>query len=245
MLKGLFSPDNPVIRVLLRLGQIWLLNILWLITSIPIVTIGASTTALIYSCMKLSKNEGYLAKNFFHSFRENFKQSTAIWLIYAVVGVLLSMDLYYWTNVAESRASIWWAASIAIVIIYVTSLTYVFAIQSKFYNSVKRTIAFSFILPYKHLKETILMLVTIVALVLANYYFSIIFNFMFLNLGIGLTFYMFNVFYSNVFARYVPKEPEESDGYEEEAIEGSGMKDVEEYSVDDGDVHENTEDQNV
>lgn len=208
MLKGLFSPDNPVIRVLLRLGQIWLLNILWLVTSIPIVTIGASTTALIYSCMKLSQDESYIVQTYFHSFRENFKQATAIWLIYAVVGVLLSMDLYYWMNLTESQSYIWLAVSIALVVIVVTSFTYVFAIQSKFYNTVRRTIAFSFILPYKHLKETVLMLITIVSLAVANYYFSIIFNFFFLNVGIGLTFYLFNVFYTEVFSHYVPKEQE-------------------------------------
>ena len=69
MLRTIFSPDNPVWRFFILVGRIWWLNILWLVCSLPIFTIGASTTALIYSCMKLKKDEGYPTENFFKSFK--------------------------------------------------------------------------------------------------------------------------------------------------------------------------------
>ena len=90
MLQGLFNYDNPVWRFIGKLGDLIILNILWMITSIPIVTIGASITALYYVTLKLVRDEdGYTIKSFFKSFKENFKQSTIIWLIMLVIGLLL------------------------------------------------------------------------------------------------------------------------------------------------------------
>ena len=73
MLQGLFNYDNPVWRFIGKLGDLIILNVLWLITSIPIVTIGASTTALYYVTLKLVRDEdGYTIRSFFKSFKENF-----------------------------------------------------------------------------------------------------------------------------------------------------------------------------
>jgi uncharacterized membrane protein YesL len=206
VMRGLFSPDNPVIRFLAKLGYIWILNFLWLVTSLPIFTIGASTTALIYSCMKLHGEEGYLVKNYFHSFRENFRQATMIWLIYAGIGALLVLDLWFWKRQGGSGAKLVWAGSIAVGIFYVISLLYVFAIQSKFVNSVKDTIHFSLILPYRHWKETILMLVVIAAVVWLNVNTIFLVNFLTINFGIAGIAYLFSVYYINIFRRYIPEE---------------------------------------
>ena len=75
-----------------KIGKIFLLNLLWLICSLPVFTIGASTTALIYTSMKLSDNEGYWHQNFFSSFKENFKQATALFFIYLAAGAFLAGD---------------------------------------------------------------------------------------------------------------------------------------------------------
>ena len=69
-----FSEDNVVWRFVRKIGYLWILNILWVATSLPVITIGASTTALIYACMKLQDDEGYPTANYFRSFRENFRQ---------------------------------------------------------------------------------------------------------------------------------------------------------------------------
>ena len=53
-----FSVDNPVWRFIRKIGYLWLLNILWVLTSLPVITLGASTTALVYACLKLKGDEG-------------------------------------------------------------------------------------------------------------------------------------------------------------------------------------------
>lgn len=216
-MKGIFSPDNPVVRFFVKLGYIWYLDILWLVTSLPIFTIGASTTALLYSSMKLQKEEGYPTKNFFHSFKENFKQATGIWMIYLGVGALLALDLIYWNKrgAGFSNLNMPWALSIAACILYGISLSYVFAIQSKFVNTVRNTILYSILLPYRNLKQTILIAIVMIAVIYFNVTTVYAVNFMTLNFGVGLIAYLFGVFYSDVFEKYIPKEKEDGESEEE------------------------------
>lgn len=197
---------------MIKVGYIWWLNILWLICSLPIITIGASTTALIYSCMKLHKEEGYATKNFFCSFKENFRQSTVIWLIYVAVGAVLMADLYFW-KFKSSGNKIVLGLSLAVLILYGISLSYVFAIQAKFVNSIKNTLLYSILLPFKNLKETILILVTLGTVLYFNVTTVFLVNFFTLNVGVGFIVFLLAVFYNAVFERYIPKE-EYSDRWE-------------------------------
>ncbi len=217
MLKSIFSPDNPVFRFFIKIGYCWWLNILWLATSLPVITIGASTTALIYSCSKLHSDDGYPTVNFFHSFKENFKQATVIWLIYLAAGALLAVSLIFWNRSGMPGGLVLQGLAWALTLFYAMSLSYVFAIQSKFVNPVSRTILYSFVLPLKNLKETALILISIGAVVYFNVTTVFAVNFWTLNLGIGLLTYLLTVFYINVFNRYIPKQEEPAPLSEEEA----------------------------
>ena len=225
-----FSLDNPIWRAILRIGQIWWLNILWVVTSIPIVTIGASTTALIYSCMKLRKEDGYPTANFFHSFKDNFKQSTVIWLLYAAVGGLLLWGLIFWNQTDNSALKPGWALCIALLIPYSLSLLYVFAVQSKFVNTIKNTIHYSFILSIKHFKITIQMVLMMAVLIYLNVTTIVWVNFLTIVVGIGLVAYLFSMYYDKVFAHYIPAEPEEEE-LMEEAGEGAAAERQEEVKL--------------
>lgn len=72
-LFNIFNPDNKIANFLTKIMYLAWLNFLWLICSLPIITIGASTTAVYYTAMRMARDdEGYIAKDFFHSFKENF-----------------------------------------------------------------------------------------------------------------------------------------------------------------------------
>ena len=84
---NLFTHDSLLSRFFYLVGDIITLHFLWILCSLPIITIGASTTALYYSCMKrIRTKEGYPLKNFFSSFKINFKQSTLIWIGLMIIG---------------------------------------------------------------------------------------------------------------------------------------------------------------
>ena len=102
-MKGLFSYDSGFFRALDKLGSLFILNLLTLVCSIPLFTIGASFTALYYVTMKMVRDEEtYVAKDFFRSFRQNFRQGTLIWIILSVIGAVLVFD--YWLMEANSEA---------------------------------------------------------------------------------------------------------------------------------------------
>ena len=85
--------DSPVMRFLSRLCDLIILNLLCIVCCIPIITAGASITALFSVTLKMVKGEeSYIAKGFFKGFKDNFKQATIIWLIVAAFGIFMYID---------------------------------------------------------------------------------------------------------------------------------------------------------
>ena len=85
--------DNVVMRALGKMGDMICLNVMWVICCIPIITIGASTTALYTVMLRMVKNEeGYIFRGFLKAFKSNFKQSTLIWLILLLLGIVWTVD---------------------------------------------------------------------------------------------------------------------------------------------------------
>ena len=92
-MNNLFNLDNPVMQFLSRIFDLVVLNVIFLIFCIPVVTIGASLSGLYYVSLKLVRGEEpYIWRNFFKAFRQNFRQGTVIWILLAAAAVLLRMD---------------------------------------------------------------------------------------------------------------------------------------------------------
>ena len=95
MLQGIFNYDNPVWRFIGKLGDLIILNILWIVCSIPVFTAGASTTAVYYVTLKLVRDEDdSTIRSFFRSFKSNFKQAALAALILTGVVLFLGLDCY-------------------------------------------------------------------------------------------------------------------------------------------------------
>ena len=212
-----FNVDNPVWRFIRKLGYLWILNILWIVTSLPVFTIGASTTALIFACMKLHDDEGYPTVNYFQSFKENFRQATVIWLIYAAVGALLVWGLIFWNLMDGTTLRVGHAFAIAILIPYAMSLLYVFAVQAKFVNRVADTIHYALVLPVKHFGWTLQMLVLVGAVIYLNVTTVVWTNYLTLTVGIGWIAYLLSFYYMRVFERYIPKAVADEESVEPES----------------------------
>lgn len=212
MLEKLFNYDNPVFRFFGKVGYIWYLNFLWLVCSLPIITIGASTTALLYSSMKLKADEGYVTKNFFKSFRENFRQSTILFLLFAAAGALLGLSLIYWNQLGGVFGKTMKVIAAAASVVYLLDLLYVFAVQARFVNPIKRTVQYAFMLSVKNFIWTIQMAIIAGFVIWVNTT-VILANLITLNIGIGVMAYLFGIYYSRIFAPYIEaaKEQEASD----------------------------------
>lgn len=137
-MNSLLNPEGPVMQFITKIAYSAYLNILWFICCIPIFTIGASTTALFYVTLKMAKNEeGNITKAFFHSFRENFKQGTKIWMILLVAGIVLGFDGYtlYHMRFTNAFWTILTAIFIVAVVAYTIILMYIFPLLARFQNT--------------------------------------------------------------------------------------------------------------
>ena len=220
-MSSFFSSDNAVIGFLSRLGDLIILNILFLICSIPIFTIGASTTALYYTSMKsITLEEGYVARRFFKSFKQNFKQSTIIWLLSLLLGAFLILNLYIAIK-CEIKVYIVIFTIISCLLVFI--MTYIFQLQAKFDNPIKVTIRNAFLLSIKYFPWTLLLIV-IFAAVCYLFYLSPIVDAVMLLIGFSLYAYGTSFIYNKLFAPYLPEErdihdeeyrPEESEESEE------------------------------
>lgn len=138
-MRNLFNLDGPLMQLINKVVYSVYLNILWFICCIPIVTIGASTTALFYVTLKIAKNdEGNITKAFFHSFRVNLKQSTIVWMILLCMGIILGVDGYVVYHMRYENA--FWTLCTAFLIIaaaaYAIVLMYIFPLMARFENTI-------------------------------------------------------------------------------------------------------------
>lgn len=208
----LFQLDSPLMNFLNKVADLMWLNILALICCIPIVTAGASLTALHYIALKIVRNEeSYITRGFLKSFKENFKQATAIWLILLVAMLLLAGDVYiiFYSGI-EFNVVIKVIIMAAIVLVAFVA-TFVFPLLSKFDNTVKQTIKNAFFMSIMQLPKTILMIVMNLApIVLAMFSykaFPIVFMF-----GLAVPAFSSAMLYDKVFQKLEDKILEASGG---------------------------------
>ena len=86
---GIFDVDGSLTKALNGFADIIVMSLWWFIGCIPLITIGASTTALYYAALKSIQQDGSVTKNFWRSFKENWKQATVLEGMFVVLGVVL------------------------------------------------------------------------------------------------------------------------------------------------------------
>lgn len=159
-----FSYESRFSQILLKLCYACYLNLLWFICSIPIFTVGASTTALYYTSLKIIRGEeSYVGPTFFRAFRENFRQATVLWLILLGVGLFLGADgyiLYHLRQSSTGTLAVIWTVILAVVIaaavLYVIVLEYVFPLLASVSNTNRAMLKNSFLIGTHYLFATIL-----------------------------------------------------------------------------------------
>ena len=98
-LQKLFRLDGPLVRGLTLITNVILLNTLFIITSIPLVTMGASVTALNTMLHRILKgDDSDVVYHYFRIFKSNFKQATVIWAALVVLSVLLFLNYSIFSN---------------------------------------------------------------------------------------------------------------------------------------------------
>ena len=130
-----FNMDNKFFVFMGRVADLLLLNFLCILCCIPVVTAGASITALYYVTLKMARDEeSYIARSFFRSFKQNFKQATIINIIMLLTAAVLFIDLRIARAGSGAMYKGLFSLFIAFALIYAMILLYIYPILSKFFN---------------------------------------------------------------------------------------------------------------
>lgn len=204
-----WNTENSFFRFMGKIGDIFLLNVMWVVCSLPIVTMGAATTAAMYVGMKLARGEdGLVVSRFMKSFKMNFKQATIIHLIMLPIGIVLAMDVSILLEARDNASYILLAITTIVVLVYVVMLWYVYAVLARFDNSVKGTFKNAFFISLVNFPINLLMLVGLVVYVVLNC-MALIFNAVTLFFGLGALAYFYGILFNFAFRKFIPKSVKE------------------------------------
>lgn len=202
-----FNADSPLFRFLTTLADFVVLNIVFLLSCLPVFTIGTSLTALYHVTMQEARTEhGYILRTFFKSWKQNFKQSIIIWAVYFGLGAVLLFNLSFWYALRTTVGYITLTVLVIATAVYVVSFLYIFPLQARFANKITQTIKNSILIALQNLRMTLLLL-------LINGLFAVLCVvvpqatiFMIL-LGFTFIAYCNSFIFNKVFKKYEPKEP--------------------------------------
>lgn len=203
---NLFDWESPLGRLLGGLGDMIVLNLLWIMGCLPVVTIGASTAALYAVARELTEGRcSGVFPAYREAFRETLKKSTAAFVLLAVVGIVLAADVLL---LLGGAFPLWVTALTAIpVVVFILCAGYVFPLQSRFDHTLRGTFFNSLIMGLIHLPVSLvtaaLNLLPAVWLMMYPYSFFKALP-VWLLVGFSLTAMVNTLLFDRVFRRYSP-----------------------------------------
>lgn len=208
---GFFNPEGKLFQILNKWFDLFVLNLIFVATCIPIITIGAGMTAMYYVTLKIVKDqESYVFKSYWKSFKQNFKQATAIWLLFLGAFLLFCLDFYFAGKMANPYFKYLF---VCLSIFEGLIFCYVFPILSRFENTVKNTIKNAMMMSIRHLPWSILLLFmnlspVLVGMIPSATVKSILIEFMFL-IGFSLIAFLCSwCLAERIFPNYMPEKAE-------------------------------------
>lgn len=154
-MEKFFNTINPVADFIVRLFDLIILSILWLICCLPIITIGTSTAAMYYVTMKMVRNEDNgIIRCFFRSFKANMKQGIIISLLFTIAGILLYFDWIFAFAVDGVLGFILRILFVVLTLLLSLVVVFTFPLQARFRNTMLNTLKNALLLAVNNFKNT-------------------------------------------------------------------------------------------
>ncbi|MFR0909658.1 YesL family protein [Eubacterium sp.] len=204
----MFGIDSKFYEVVSKIADLVVLNLLFVLFSLPIITMGASTTALYGVTKKMAENrEGYIFRNFFQLFKENFRQSTVMWIILLVAAMIPTVDLYIInslekTVITTALKGLMLVTALTVLLVFL----YAMALQSTFENTIKNTLKNAFLMGIGYFPWTLLILLItllpiILIVLLGKTAGSVVYVMLFV--GFAVLAYLNSYIFNHIFKKYM------------------------------------------
>jgi len=157
-MNGFFSYDGFLVRILTKVMYVVSLNLMFLICSIPIFTIGAANTAMYTVLQRYHQGEEPpIIKGFFRAFRDNFKSATLVWLVMLALGGTLGLNYILLYQSRFPGADLVRVVLNLVLIVLLVLWIYIFPAIAHFENSLKGYVVFSVGLAVARLPYTVVL----------------------------------------------------------------------------------------
>lgn len=206
-MSNFFDMDGGVMGTLSKITDVIFVSILFIIFSLPVITMGASFTALYYTTVKsIRRGRSYIFQSFWKSFKSNFKDATILWLLVLAVFSLLGVNLWF-TSHMMSGTFAFVLACIYIMMAFTIfiAVVYLFPLLSRFSISKKNLLSTTFLIAIKHLPFSLLMALICLLSALAAYLIPLL---MFVMPGVGALILSFPM--ERVLKKYTPTSQDET-----------------------------------
>jgi len=204
-----FHYNTKLYQFLIKAMELVTINILWILCSIPIITIGASTTAKYDVLFRIFKGEdAHIARKFFKAFAANFKQATVITGILLVLAVVIFLDVRLLSRMDSSFEILGYVVAFAIGLITLSTCSYIFPWISRIDDKLANSIKNCFLISMKHLPRTcvIVLLNALPAIILLISYSLFLYMLVFwVTLGFVLIAYCNAKLIDPIICRYFPQ----------------------------------------
>lgn len=167
MKNSRFSRINEVLTVIIDLIYI---GVLWLLCSVPLVTLGVSSTALYYAVVKCIRHDrGGLTSTFFQGFRRNFRQATLVWLLLAAYTLVMAADAYALGKMGLGSGGILYALSRLLFLPPLFLFPWVFPYLSRFENTLGGSLKFGLLLLLRYPLRSLLLAAELLGFLLVSW----------------------------------------------------------------------------
>lgn len=159
----MFNYDNKVFEFINKVVDTMFATLLWVAFSLPVITLGASTTAFYETVHKvLRKNKGYLWRTFWTTFIANFKRSTIVWLIQLALSAFFFMDMKIMKDALTQGEKGGWLYYFFMIMLIVMYAWFIFncAYIARIEDGVKKTMKNTVLMMVMNLQWAGLMFVT-------------------------------------------------------------------------------------
>ena len=208
---GFFSLDSKFMRTMSMIADLIILNVIYLVTCLPVVTIGAASTAMYTVCFRLgTAREGSLVKGYFRAFRDEFRQATLVWLFLLLFGAASCVNIFIFLSMDGWMHYLFFPFVLFLLVVLMMT-GYAFPLLSQFRNDTKSVIKNALIFSVAYLPRTVLIVVINVfpwALLLTNLYLFLQVGFMWVIIYFAAAAYINARLLKKVFAPYMEQEEE-------------------------------------
>ena len=208
---GFFSLDSGFMRTMSRIADLFILNVIYLVTCLPVVTIGAAGTAMYTVCFRLgTAREGSLVKDYFRAFRDEFRQATLVWLFLLLFGAASCVNIILVLGTGGWMHYLFFPFVLFLVVVLMM-VSYAFPLMSQFRNDTKSVLKNALIFSVAYLPRTVLIVVINVfpwALLLTNLYLFLQVGFLWIAIYFAAAAYINTRLLKKVFAPYMEQEEE-------------------------------------